>query len=48
MKLVGGSAIPTLFMTPTTNFPKGLKLKEANLLAKNVLLAFSLLMITQT
>lgn len=41
-KLVGGIAIPMLFMTPTTNLPKGLEMKEADLLAKNVLLAFSL------
>lgn len=42
IKLVGGLAIPTLFMAPTTNLPKGLKMIENDLLAKNVLLAFSL------
>ena len=42
IKLVGGFAIPTLFMTPTTNLPKGLNVKEADLSAKNVLLAFNL------
>lgn len=42
IKLVGGLAIPTLFMTSTTKLPKGLKMKEDDLLAKNMLLAFSL------
>lgn len=42
IKLVGGLDIPTLFMASTTKLPKGLKMIENDLLAKNVLLAFSL------
>lgn len=41
-KISGGLATPILFMTSTTNLPKGLKMMENDLLAKNVLLAFSL------
>lgn len=39
---MGGIDISILFTTPAINLTKGLKMKEAALSAKNVLLAFSL------